>query len=158
MNIRLIIWLFFTGLGWSSCSSDYFYEKTNSIESGNWSYEDGLDFSFEIADTLQLYNLWLEVEHSTDYNYQNLYTQIHTEFPSGRQLSEPLSLELADKIGRWYGDCNNSACTLLIPIQQDAFFDQAGTYKITIEQYMRENPVRGIRSIGFLVEKTGQSR
>jgi gliding motility-associated lipoprotein GldH len=141
-----------------SCGSGSFYEKTYSLDSGNWTYADSLDFSFQIADTTGIYNLWLEVEHSTAYPYQNLYTKIHTLFPSGQQLHEPLSLELADKVGRWYGDCNSRSCTLRIPIQQGAFFDQAGDYKITLEQFMRQDPISGVQRIGFIVEATGQTR
>ena len=128
------------------------------MNGGEWSYADSLDFSFRIDDTLQLYDLWLEVEHAVDYPYQNLYTRIHTRFPSGQRLSEPLSLELADKVGRWYGDCSRNSCTLRIPIQQGAFFDQPGNYHITVEQYMRQDPVQGVRHVGFFVEITGRSR
>ncbi|PHN04021.1 gliding motility lipoprotein GldH [Flavilitoribacter nigricans] len=140
------------------CGSDYLYERSYPIDSSNWTYADSLQFSFEIEDTLQVYNLWLEVEHSVDYDFQNLYTRIHTRFPSGQQLAEPLSLELADNVGRWFGDCNSKTCTLKIPIQEGAFFNQAGTYNITLEQFMRRDPIEGIRTIGFMVEKTDQTR
>lgn len=150
--------LFALSILFFGCGSDYLYEKAYPIDSGNWAYTDKLDFSFEIMDTLSIYNLWLEVEHSVDYGYQNLYTRIHTRFPSGDQLQEPLSLEMADKVGRWYGDCNSRTCKLKIPIQQGAFFDQTGTYHLTVEQFMRENPVNGINTISFMVEQTGQTR
>lgn len=160
MHFRLKAWPFLLSfcaliLG---CGSDYMYEKSYPIDSSNWTYADRLDFTFDIEDSLSIYNLWLEVEHSVDYDYQNLYTRIHTRFPSGQELTEALSLELADKIGRWYGDCNSRNCSLKIPIQQGAFFDQLGTYQITVEQFMRKDPINGIRTISFMVEQTDQTR
>ena len=152
MNKHLFTFLCFAILGLTACGPDFFYEKTYPIKGANWTYADQLDFSFEIEDTLQRFNLWLEVDHNIDYDFQNLYVQIQTRFPSGEQLQEPLSLELADKIGQWHGDCNNSYCSLRIPIQENAFFKQAGTYEIIIEQFMRKNPIRGIRNVGFSME------
>ncbi|HKK78928.1 MAG TPA: gliding motility lipoprotein GldH [Phaeodactylibacter sp.] len=145
-------------LALSACGPNYVYEKSYKIEDGAWAYADTLPFQFEIEDTNTIYNLWLEVDHSTDFGNQNLYTQIHTQFPSGQRLTELLSLELANKAGQWFGDCNSESCTLRIPIQQGAYFDQAGPYQITLEQYMRRNPVEGVGAITFRLEATGEQR
>jgi len=142
----------------SSCSSGYDYEKQYEFQGEYWAQGDTLDFTFTIKDTLAIYNLYLEVKHSTAYDFQNLYTQIHTRFPSGERIKELLSLELADKAGTWLGACSGERCVLKIPIQQGAFFNQAGEYMLTVEQYMRVNPVKGVGSIGFMLEDTGQKR
>lgn len=157
-RLQAVSSLFILSILLVACGSDYLYERSYSIDGGDWTYANNLEFTFDIDDTLSIYNLWLEVDHSTDFGFQNLYTRIHTRFPSGEELSEPLSLELADKVGRWYGDCSSSDCTLKIPIQQGAFFDQTGTYHITVEQFMREDPIRGVNEISFMVEQTGQTR
>lgn len=141
-----------------SCGPGYEYEKHYEFQEENWAQGDTLDFTFTITDTLSIYNLYLEVEHSTGYGYQNLYTQIHTRFPSGERITELLSLELADKAGVWLGNCSSEYCRLKIPIQEGAYFNQAGEYTVTVEQYMRVNPAQGIRSIGFMLEDTGKQR
>ncbi len=156
--MRYRILLLFFPFFFTSCGSEYAYDRTYELEGQAWAYEDTLTYTFAILDTLAIYNLYLEVEHSTDYNYQNLYTQIHTTFPSGERLTELLSLELADKSGFWLGDCGSDYCTLRVPIQQGAYFNQAGSYTITVEQYMRVNPVEGVRSIRFFLEDTGELR
>ena len=142
----------------ASCSPGYDYEKQYELTGGYWAQDDTLDFAFSIEDTLAIYNLYLEVEHSASYGYQNLYTKIYTQFPSGERIEELLSLELADKAGVWLGNCNSESCVLKIPIQEGAYFNQAGEYAVTVKQYMRVNPVEGIRSIGFMLEDTGQKR
>lgn len=158
MSIRSGFILIIFACLFTSCGPDYLYQQDYDIPANEWTYTDQLNFSFEIDDTYSIYNLWLEVEHSTDYSFQNLYTKVQTQFPSGEKLEEPLSIELADKLGRWYGDCSSNTCTLLVPIQRGAFFEEPGNYQITIEQFMRQDPIRGIRRVGFLVEKTEATR
>lgn len=150
--------LILLGLSLSSCGDNYVYEKQYVIQNGAWGYGDTLDFDFEIQDTTSIYNLYLEVAHNKDYSFQNLYTTIHTKFPGGELLDEVLSLELAGKGGNWLGDCGKEACSLKIPIQQNAYFNANGAYKITLKQHMRKNPIEGINSISFLLEKTKSSR
>lgn len=135
----------------ASCGPKSVINKTYDIANGEWAYADSLRFEFEIADTVQLYDLFLELKHTTDYSYQNLYTQIQTEFPNGQSLRKPLSLELANAAGEWQGKCNAKACTIKIPIQQGAYFNQPGKYVITLEQFMRESPVKGVQSVTLKV-------
>lgn len=142
----------------SACGPTYILDETYEIDKSAWTYEDSLRFEFTIEDTLQLYDLVLEVKHETSYAFQNLYTKIHTQFPDDQRLSKSVSLELANQVGAWRGDCNAETCTVEIPIQQGAFFNQAGKYVITIEQYMRESPIVGIQSIALKVRDTGTQR
>lgn len=157
-KFNFFLFVFSFSLFLIGCGKDFEYQKKYEIADNSWSYPDSLNFNFNIEDTTRIYNLFLEVEHQDNYSFQNLYTQIHTKFPGGERLSETLSLELADKAGNWMGGCSGSTCTLLIPIQQNAFFNAEGSYEITIEQYMRKNPIDGIISISFMLEKTKSTR
>ena len=148
----LVLFLF------NACGKNYQYQKKYEIEGEKWTYADSLEFSFDIQDTTKIYNLYLELDHSTAYSFQNLYTLIHTTFPSGERLDEKLSLELANRAGAWLGKCNQHYCTLTIPIQQNAYFNQQGRHTIMLEQYMRQDSIPGIRSISFMLEDTRQSR
>jgi gliding motility-associated lipoprotein GldH len=151
--------IFFVGaLLMLGCGGNFEYQKAYQIQDNSWNYQDTLNFNFNIEDTSRIYNLFLEIEHQNTYSYQNLYTQIHTKFPGGERLTETLSLELADKTGTWMGKCSGTTCKLLIPIQQNAFFNASGDYEITLEQYMRKNPIEGINAISFLLEKTKNTR
>ncbi|GJM32030.1 MAG: hypothetical protein DHS20C18_10310 [Saprospiraceae bacterium] len=134
------------------------FEEEAEIADHAWSYQDTINFAFEIKDTNRIYNLYLEVDHDMDFPFQNLYTQIYTRFPSGERIKEMVSLELADKTGLWIGDCNNNYCSLNIPIQQGAYFNAAGQYQITLEQFMRQDPLPGVRKLSFKIEDTGKTR
>jgi len=140
-----------------ACGPDYAYQQTYEIEGDAWSYADSLTFEFEVPDTNTIYDLYLEIKHAADYSNQNLYVRIHTNFPAGQQLTEQVSLELSDK-GRWEGTCRGDWCTVRIPIQSGAYFNQTGAHRFVLEQYMRRNPVEGIRSLGMFIQETGKTR
>lgn len=150
--LLLVIVFFF------SCGKSYLYEKEISIKNAAWTDNDTLNFSFNIPDTSKIYNILLDVEHSPEYAFQNMYVEIYTAFPSGDRIKEMVSLELANRAGAWYGDCGSSSCTLEIPIQEGAFFNQMGDYKITIKQFMRKNPLVGVQRIGLKIEDTKINR
>lgn len=144
--------------GLSACGPNYIYEKTYQIEGDTWTYADSLSFEVDVTDTLKIYNLYLDLEHNTDFSYQNLYTQINTSFPTGQRISEQLSLELQEKSGLWLGECSGNYCKLRIPIQEGAYFNSGGKHTIVVNQYMRTDSINGVKSLSLRVEDTGESR
>lgn len=153
MRSQFYLFCFFIVL-FTACGKQYEYQKTIEINNQTWNYADSLVFEFDIKDTLAIYNLYLDIEHHPDYAFQNLYTLIHTYFPAGQHLKENLSLELSNPAGIWMGNCNSNTCQLSIPIQQNAYFNQTGEYRIVIEQFMREEAIDGIQAFTFKVEDT----
>ena len=149
----LSFFLFFMG-----CGENYVYDEMHEIEKRAWNYEDTLDYTFEITDTTKIYNLLLEIDHTKDYAYQNCYFKIYTKFPSGERVDQLLSVDFADKIGQWHGDCGSNSCTILVDLQKGAFFNALGKHTITLEQYMRKNPLEGIHSLAIKLEDTGLKR
>lgn len=142
----------------ASCGPNYIFEETKPVAGEAWSYADSIQFQFNITDTASIYNQSLEVVHTTDYGFQNLYVKVNTIFPDGNRTSQVLSLELASKIGLWYGDCNEEQCSLQIPIQNNIFFPMPGTYTFVLEQYMRKDPLEGIQSFELQIEDTGKKK
>ena len=135
-----------------SCGQSFLYEKDISLSDNTWTYENQLDFSFEITDTKALQNLYLDITHSTEFKTQNIYVNFHTKSPSGKVVSDMVSLELAKKNGVWFGNCGGQWCDLRIPIQQNAYFDETGTYTLSVEQYTRTEDLQGVKSVGFRIE------
>ena len=163
--INLKKWIIATSLGFFcmgiiiSCShKNYIYEESKEITAEKWFYKDTLNYSFQIVDTTKIYNIYLELVHNTDYAYQNLYLKMHTQFPSGKRITQQVSFELADKFGQWYGDCGSGSCSLLVPSQKGAYFNAIGEHTITIEQFMRKDPIEGIKDLSVRIEDTRASR
>jgi gliding motility-associated lipoprotein GldH len=129
------------------------YQETVVFEEETWNYSDTAHFAFSIQDTLQRYNLYLDVEHRDDYPFQNLYVIIHSKTPKGEIIKDQHSLELQEKDGFWMGDCQGKSCELRFILREGLAFAEIGDYKISIEQYSREENLKGIQSMGIYLEK-----
>lgn len=136
----------------SSCGPEVIFEKELEIPAGGWTYQDTLHYEFEIVDTSKIYNLFLDLAHTTAFASQNLYVKLYTGFPNGQRPAQRLSIDMADKTGAWLGNCSGEKCQLNIPIQSNAYFDQVGTYSFTVEQFMRMDSLPGIESAAFRIE------
>ena len=154
MNFFKLILSVFVIIVFASCGSNYIFEEDKTIAGGAWTYADSLSFDFNIADTTKVYSLYLELDHSTEYRFQNLYVKVKTKFPNGKEIAQPLSLELANKFGQWLGDCGSENCEIIVPIQEQVYFQQSGDYKIVLEQFMREDPMQGLNKFGLKIEET----
>lgn len=135
---------------WSCDNRTIVYEE--EVTFGNhWSYEQKLDFSFEVPDTLAAYDLILEIEHDKEYPFQNFYTQFTTSYPGGKVVNDIVSMELADKFGQWKGDCGRETCNAEILLSSNSLFRNMETHQIQIEQYTRTPLLSGIEKIRFLL-------
>lgn len=149
----LITFLFLT-----ACGPDFVFEKNYEIPNAEWSYADTLDFEFDIQDTNQLYNFYLDIEHEVGYKNQNIYFMIHTQYPSSKRIAQQLSIDLANKAGAWFGKCGNESCKLRVNLQEKAFFNETGKHTLTLEQYMRVDPLPGIKNLALRIEKLEERR
>ena len=140
------------------CQNHVIFEDSHTIQNQTWTYANRIAFPFEITDTLKVYSLFLDITHDANFRFQNLYTNIYTSFPSGEQLKELASLELTTKGTIWLGDCNNKYCKLSIPIQDAAYFSEVGKYTVTLEQYMRQDSLKGVHEFSFRIVDTGNTR
>lgn len=89
----------------------------------------------------------LEVEHSADFDYQNIYVKTKTSFPDQSVKEGLVSLNIGNPKGGWNGDCSGDVCTADIVLQPRLKFPQAGTYTLEIEQSSRDKQLSGIGSM-----------
>ena len=151
--MRSILVLFVTTLLLSSCGPDVVYQDSEEFGSDGWAYADSVGFSFPIADTTSQYDLVLTVDHTQDFATQNFYVRLNTHLPDGTVLRQPLSLQLADKFGGWYGDCDSEDCTVDISIQEGTRFTTPGDYRLVVSQFSRQDPLPEVTGIGFRIVK-----
>ncbi len=139
-----------------ACGEQYSVNQKSEIKKEGWSYDDKLSFSFEVKDTNQLYDLFLQIDHTVDFPRQNIYVNIYTGKKDAQLEKRQLSLEIGNKLGQWLGKCNGENCENLIPLQTNTFFDSPGVYVFELEQYTRLNPLPNISSISFLAKETSK--
>ena len=148
---------FFSILGfillYVSCGESFPFQDSKTIKSGEWFYTDTIDYSFEIEDTTQTYDLMMDISHGIDYPFQNIYLSIHTIFPNGKRTQQTVPVDFCDKTGQWYGKCKGQKCLLLVVLQEKAKFSQSGRYQLKFEQFMREEPVKHVYEIGFKIKQ-----
>ena len=155
--MKKYIFLFTISFFIFSCGPNYILDEKIEIENQQWTYSDSIAFSVDISDTLQLYNWYLDVDHSTEYSFQNMYIRLHSIFPNGKRTTERISVNFMSRIGQWQGDCNSDECTFRHSLKESSNFDQTGEHRFVIEQFMRKNPLEGIQSIALRIEDTGKS-
>lgn len=129
------------------------FSQKEEFDQNGWAYFDSLRFAFSVVDTMQRYDLTLEVTHDADYAWQNLYVKIKTAFPKDSVKTDLLSLELSDRAGDWAGSCGSGKCSVKIPLQTGIRFPSSGDYQLNFIQAMRVDPVPGIHALKLTVSE-----
>jgi gliding motility-associated lipoprotein GldH len=159
MNIRLFFLFVLISISLSCSKEKVILEKEVDVEESiGWIFRDSLSVNFSISDTNRLYAMRLQLNHTPDFNFENVYTRIHTLFPDGKLSAQLLSLSLTKETGAWAGQCNKTNCKVEIALQEQIIFPAQGNYKITIAQFMRTDTLSGIGNIRFQLVDTGERK
>lgn len=134
-----------------ACSNPAKVDVFLPIEGDAWAYADLKTIEVMVDDTTQMHNIALNIRHAGDYEWQNLYVKVRIYSPGGDSTSELVSVPLVDETGKWRGTGLADTRTLRHDYKTQIQFKQLGTYRFTLEQYMRVNPLTGIKDIGLRV-------
>jgi gliding motility-associated lipoprotein GldH len=135
------------GMVLSSCNSGLIYQAEKEIPVSAWAFQDSVLFNFEISDTVNAYSFWLDIKHSTEYAFENLYLKVTTGFPNGKAISDIMPIQFSDEMGKWIGNCSTENCELPILMQEQFFFQDPGKYTLTFQQYSRKDTLQGISKL-----------
>lgn len=152
-SIWLLGWL--TSLILTSCLNGAVYEENRAIKEAEWYSENPAVFEFEITDTLSTYNLIVNLRHGSTYPFANIYLFSQIELDSTILASDTLQYFLANKSGAWVGETGlGDMVENHLMFKPKYRFQQSGTYRVVLEQAMRENPLAPVYDVGFRVEKS----
>jgi gliding motility-associated lipoprotein GldH len=147
----------------SSCDSNRVFDEYKSVPN-QWHKDSIISFNVTPPDSLNTYNLYVNLRNTNDYKYNNLYLIVEMNFPNGKTLKDTLEYKMADPSGKllgtgftdikenklWYKGYN-----------QPFIFNEIGSYKINIQHAMRQNGqvegvdnLEGITDIGLRIERT----
>lgn len=135
------------------CDNKTIYSENKGVENNVWKSGSKLVYEFEVSDTVNLYSFFLNVRHTTDYKYSNLYLFISTKLPDGQTGLDTLELVLADKEGKWFGKGIGKLRDLQVLLKRAVRLPQAGKYRFIIEQAMREEELEGISDLGIQISR-----
>jgi gliding motility-associated lipoprotein GldH len=148
-------------LTFTACDPNKIYDKNVDIEKYTWDINNKLNYEVDITDTNQIYRISVNVRHTNFFQFNNMWLMVYTTFPDGKTLSKRVELPLADKDGKWHGDCLGDICDLNVTIQEKAFFNQKGKHQFVFEQIMRNKDLNvdqlpGIMAMGLRLDKVGE--
>lgn len=137
-----------------SCDSKRVFEGKKDFPERYWVFNNPAEFEFDVNDTDKTYNLLFSVRNTAKYQYQNIYLQYYLEDSTGRLLSNELkNVQLFNAItgvplGQGLGDLYDIEKTFL----ENYNFEYPGKYRLRIDQFMRQDSLPEILSVGLRVE------
>lgn len=148
VGLLLCVWL-------AGCETNTVYSEYEDIEEGKWYVNQAPVFTFRIEDANQPYNIYYNLRNALSYPYYNLYLTRYLSDSTGKVIESRLDeLILMDpKTGKPNGDGLGDIFDHKVLIKQNYRFPKPGQYTIRIKQYMRQNPLPDVLSVGISVEK-----
>lgn len=139
----------------AACDPNQVFEKNADFDNYTWTIQEKPTFEFEIQDTTQHYDISFNVRNASMYGYYNLYVKHQLFGPDGKPITTLLhQMILMDPLtgeprGKGTGDIYDHQFLAL----RNQQFHQLGTYKIVLEQYMRQDQLSGVMAVGVRVAK-----
>lgn len=140
-----------------SCTSIDLYEKSVSIPGHSWQNSYHPSFTFTIKDTSSPYQLFLIFRHNDKYSFNNIYINLATKQP-GHDSTQTVryDLRLATDNEGWLASGMDDIYEHRIPLTTvggQFYFKKPGIYTFSIEQIMREDPLKNVLNAGLRIEK-----
>lgn len=136
-----------------SCTNNAVYEKNKAIPARLWFYDEKPQFDVHIDDKLSKYNVYINLRHSNSYDFSNIFVLLHEKGSKLIDTAYRKEISLAQPDGRWLGNSAGSLYEIQYLAKENFIFPDTGTYIFTIEQNMRENPLKDIIDVGIKVVK-----
>jgi gliding motility-associated lipoprotein GldH len=154
MKLRLLVGLLVL---WTcaACDSPAIFKETVDFDGNRWYVRQVPSFAFTIEEPQQPYSIYYNLRNTSTYPYYNLYVTRTLLDSAGRVLDRKLDqLQLADAttgkpLGSGLGDLYDHKILAMKAFR----FPYKGKYTITIQQYMRQNPLPEIQSVGLSIER-----
>jgi len=139
----------------SSCDSNAVFKDIEDIEDGKWFVKQAPSFTFMIEDTTRTYSIFYNIRNSLSYPYYNLYISRVLLDATGKKVESKLDelILLDPKTGKPFGDGLGDLFDHKIRVVKAFRFPRRGAYTVRLRQYMRQNPLPEIYSVGISVEK-----
>jgi gliding motility-associated lipoprotein GldH len=136
-----------------ACEPVTVYQNTITLPEAQWHVDFLPEFQFQVKDAKEPHYIYLIVEHTPNYPYQNLYLTYYLEDDTQTLRETSLkNYKLFDAktgkpLGSGFGKTKHHAFVLL----NNYAFSQPGLYTLKLEQFMRADALPGLQAIGIKV-------
>ncbi|UOK43223.1 MULTISPECIES: gliding motility lipoprotein GldH [Flavobacterium] len=159
-NNRFLIFGFALSLSLFSCDKKRVFDEYREID-GSWHKKQKVSFAFEQKDTIQDYNMFVNIRNNNDYPYSNLFLIVSMLQPDGVTKVDTLEYQMANPDGTLMGEGFSDVKESKLWYKENARFPKAGKYVVSIQQAVRETgkvsgveQLQGVSEVGFRIEKT----
>ena len=136
----------------TACADTAVVDQNQELKGHHWSYTNKISIPVVIEDTTQAYNLYMNLRHTGDYKYSNIFVLIHQAGPDGKRSTERKEFQLAYPDGEWLGSGSGNIYSYQLLFREHYRFPAKGKYIFTFEQNMRDNPLGEVTDAGLRVE------
>jgi gliding motility-associated lipoprotein GldH len=142
-----------------SCDNDSVFDEYKSF-SNAWNKDDVVSFNVNPNDSINPYNLFVNIRNTNNYKYKNLFLIVEMDFPNGKVVKDTLEYLMADKTGALLGEGISTVKSNKLWYKESVKFAEKGDYTVKIQHAMRKNGevngvvnLEGITDVGFRIEK-----
>lgn len=147
-----------TSLLATGCADNVVYQADVPVPDGAWSRTFTPEFAFDITDTVSRHDVYIDVRHTGDYPFSDLFLFVDLTGPGGRAARDTVECLLADPSGRWLGKgtgfifSDRIRAKVLYKLHNR--FPAPGRYTVKLEQAMRMEPLPAVIDVGVSVERS----
>ena len=138
----------------SACHMGYVFNEVEKIPEGKWNKNNIIEYNVPVRDTLNGYDIQIQLRNDFKYNYRNIWMFIETSAPNGNVLRDTVEFFLANQSGKWLGKGLGNVNEMVLDYKKNIRFPVSGIYHFKIEQAMRTDELESIMDVGLRISKT----
>lgn len=158
--LRNISLLLFVAFALTACNESLEFSDYQDIKNGSWAKNQPLVFELPTLDSLQQYNVFIQLRNDNRYSFSNLFLITELEHPDGKTIKDTLQYKMADVNGEWLGKGLGSIKENKLWYKKAIVFEESGVYTVTVSHAMRKNgeveglsSLEGVTDVGLQIEK-----
>lgn len=152
--LNKIILFVFNILLLTSCNfSDTVFNDYKELQPEGWNKDSLAVFDVNFEDINNTYQVIVNIRNRGNYPKQNLWLFVQYQQPDSVVVKDTIECYLADNKGKWLGSGFGSLYEMSVLFKKDLKLKQAGNYKFSIQQGMRDSMLVGINDIGLEIIK-----
>ena len=158
MRNKFVLRLLVLGLLVYSCDTNRVFDEYKSLPN-IWNKDSVVSFKVNPPDTINPYNVYVNLRNTNDYKYNNLFLIVSTKFPNGKTIIDTLEYRMANAQGEFLGSGFSDLMENKLWYKENVVFKELGEYEFTIQHAMRENGrvegiknLEGITDVGLRIE------
>jgi gliding motility-associated lipoprotein GldH len=147
--------IFFCGIviGLCSCNGGAMYKKYTTLPDNIWDVKSPVTFTVPVKDTVNNYDIFVNVRNADSYTFSNLYLFIDIASPMHVTERDTMECQLADpNTGKWLGEGLGDIWDNKILFKRNVRFPRSGDYIFTYTQAMRVDKLPLIMDVGLSIE------